>query len=733
MTSEFPVAASSRGRGAGVNKPAWMVQKEREEALSTSESSNIVKESENGGGGGGGGNDYNYNDTAGGGDGGGGRGGPHEHGGAVDGQYADAERDQFGRVVSGGRVGGGGGSGGDYGDYDRRDRGGDYRGGGGSRGRDDYDRRDYRRDDDRRGGGGGGGARRGDDYYYDDRRSHRGGGGGRSSRSDRGDHRRGGGGSRAPPSSGIQFHSYEEERDWLNDRRRKRRGRKSLFDVEPTPEQLAEDEARAALEQNHALVRTGGAVAATGANIGLNSAVGNQRYGSTSGGSGGGGGGLTTTMMQPQQTRHARRLYIGNIPDLSEEEVHTFFRDAICNSIILDPNTNPNAASHRSQYVDNDPIISVYINRERRFVFLEFKTMEITTACLALDGIDVMGQGKVKVKRPNDYNAAMAPMINPATAPQLDISKLGIVSPTVPDGPNKIFIGGLPYHLTESQVLELLSAFGAVKAFHLVKQDANATTSKGYCFVEYADPNITQVACMGLQGMEMGGGKQLSCRMAAQQFAQQQGAMDQVGGAFGAPVPAPPVQASIVDGVDVDALLAAALGGGGGGGGAMPIVNPAAGLGPMGNMMVHHQQPLGVMPNQQMGMFPMGMMPQQQLYPQSQGLIVSDPLAVANAAASALDAAFGGGGSMAPMAVPSPAMVSTVQPSLSSTPTRILVLLNMVMDEDLSTEEDHKMLEEEVREEVSRYGKLVSMKIPRPQVSWLFCPRTFYEHGMSHI
>ncbi len=599
------------------------------------------------------------------------------------------ERDQFGRVVGGGRGGGG---------RDHR----------GSR-RDDYDdRQEYRRDDDRRGGAGDG-RRGGDDY--EDRRSR--GGGGRSSRSDR-DRRRG-----AAPSAGRQFHSYEEERDWLNDRRRKRRGRKSLFDVEPTPEQLAEDEARAALEQSHALVRTGGAVAATGANIGLNSAAAVQRYGSASASGSSGGMSTSTTTMQPQQTRHARRLYIGNIPDLSEEEVHTFFRDAICNSIILDPNANPNASLHRTQYVDNDPIISVYINRERRFVFLEFKTMEITTACLALDGIDVMGQGKVKVKRPNDYNAALAPMINSATAPQLDTSKLGIVSPSVPDGPNKIFIGGLPYHLTESQVLELLSAFGAVKAFHLVKQDASATTSKGYCFVEYADPNITQVACMGLQGMEMGGGKQLSCRMAAQQFAQQQGGMETVGGAFGAPVAAPPVQASIVDGVDVEALLAAALGGGGGGGGgggAMHIANPTVGLGPMGNMMFQHQQPLGVMPNQQMGMYPMGIMTQQQLLPQPQGLIVADPLAVANAAASALDAAFGGGGGLAHIAAPSPPMVPAAQSMSSTTPTRILVLLNMVTDEDLSTEEDHKMLEEEVREEVSRYGKLVSMKIPRPQV-----------------
>ena len=77
--------------------------------------------------------------------------------------------------------------------------------------------------------------------------------------------------------------------------------------------------------------------------------------------------------------------------------------------------------------MDNDPIISVYINRERRFVFLEFKTMEITTACLALDGIDVMGQGKVKVKRPNDYNAAMAPLPSPNLGSTLNVPPIAII------------------------------------------------------------------------------------------------------------------------------------------------------------------------------------------------------------------------------------------------------------------------------------------------------------------
>lgn len=45
--------------------------------------------------------------------------------------------------------------------------------------------------------------------------------------------------------------------------------------------------------------------------------------------------------------------------------------------------------------------------------------------------------------------------------------------------------------------------------------------------------------------------------------------------------------------------------------------------------------------------------------------------------------------------------------------TRILVLLNMVMDEDLQTAEDHQALVDEVRGECAKYGRLVSVVIPR--------------------
>ena len=197
----------------------------------------------------------------------------------------------------------------------------------------------------------------------------------------------------------ITFRSYDEEREWVEERRRRRLSRKSKFDVPPTPQQLAADAAALAFSNPAATDFAGIPADRNFAQV-------------------------------PQQTRHARRLYIGHLPpNVTEEELHVFFRTAILQALVDPP-------------ADDDPILSVYINHERRFCFLEFKTVEMATACLALDGIDIHGKGKVKVKRPNDYNPAMAPKVHPSAIPELDVSRLGIISGTVQDGPNKVFIGG---------------------------------------------------------------------------------------------------------------------------------------------------------------------------------------------------------------------------------------------------------------------------------------------------
>lgn len=162
-----------------------------------------------------------------------------------------------------------------------------------------------------------------------------------------------------------------------------------------------------------------------------------------------------------QQTRHARRIYVGGIGEVNEMEISAFFNDVIDRAL--------------GELQEGGAVVSVYINRERHFAFVELKSIELTTACMNLDGIAFRGQ-PLKIRRPNDYNPGLVPK-DLGPIPALNLAALGIVSTTVQDGPGKVFIGGIPYHLSEEQIKELLQAFGPLKSFHLVK-DLTTNLSK---------------------------------------------------------------------------------------------------------------------------------------------------------------------------------------------------------------------------------------------------------------
>ncbi|GFH05877.1 U2 snRNP auxiliary factor large subunit, partial [Haematococcus lacustris] len=174
-------------------------------------------------------------------------------------------------------------------------------------------------------------------------------------------------------------------------------------------------------------------------------------------------------------------------------------------------------------------VVNVYINKEKNFAFVEFRTVEETSNAMALDGIMFEGVS-VRVRRPNDYNPAAAAALGPsAPNPTLNLAAIGLGSgrsgpdpvlmglgsglgsglgtATVhrphPDGENRIFVGGLPYYLTEDQCRELLGSFGAIKSFELIK-DKDTGMGKGYGFVTYADPKVTDIAVAGLNGLKMG-------------------------------------------------------------------------------------------------------------------------------------------------------------------------------------------------------------------------------------
>ncbi|KAK4337095.1 hypothetical protein RND71_043845 [Anisodus tanguticus] len=182
-------------------------------------------------------------------------------------------------------------------------------------------------------------------------------------------------------------------------------------------------------------------------------------------------------------TRQARRLYVGNIPfGCSEEEMMDFF----------------NSQMHSCNFAQasGNSVLAVQINLDKNFAFLEFRSIDETTQAMAFDGINFKGQS-LKIRRPHDYQ----PMPGMTDQPQPTVP--GVVSTVVTDSAHKIFIGGLPNYLTEDQVKELLTSFGQLRAFNLVKDSATGM-SKGYAFCEYADVNITDQAILGLNGMQLG-------------------------------------------------------------------------------------------------------------------------------------------------------------------------------------------------------------------------------------
>lgn len=213
-------------------------------------------------------------------------------------------------------------------------------------------------------------------------------------------------------------------------------------------------------------------------------------------------------------TRSGRRIYVGNIPaNIQHKELGDFIREAMSKSI----------AKHQLLHQPQEMLHSVFVNHEKRYGFVELTTLEYATALVKLNQMPCQGLS-LNIKRANDYNPSQA-QLEKFTL-DVDITKVGLggdnnsqygggssamapvrssnASASTPDGPYKIFIGGLPHHLQAEQVMQLLLPFGPLKAFHLVKE-AGAHNNKGYAFCEFENPvEVSPRAITGLNGVPIG-------------------------------------------------------------------------------------------------------------------------------------------------------------------------------------------------------------------------------------
>lgn len=173
--------------------------------------------------------------------------------------------------------------------------------------------------------------------------------------------------------------------------------------------------------------------------------------------------------LKPSNARQSKRLFVHDLPrHISDEAIVNFFNLQLNGLNVI------GAA---------DPCISAQISKDGLFALLEFKNPVEATVALALDGItmeddDMMDTSNgtangdshgLSVRRPKDY-------IVPSITDDAEYEE-GVVSSSVPDTQNKISVTNLLSNLMDDQVIELLVAFGQLKAFVLVK-DASTEESR---------------------------------------------------------------------------------------------------------------------------------------------------------------------------------------------------------------------------------------------------------------
>jgi len=68
---------------------------------------------------------------------------------------------------------------------------------------------------------------------------------------------------------------------------------------------------------------------------------------------------------------------------------------------------------------------------------------------------------------------------------------------------NRVFMGGIPFSMSETEVSKICASFGKLKSFNLIKDSIDPTLNKGYAFFEYADERAAEKAIKALNNLEI--------------------------------------------------------------------------------------------------------------------------------------------------------------------------------------------------------------------------------------
>src|SRR5512145_263092 len=96
-------------------------------------------------------------------------------------------------------------------------------------------------------------------------------------------------------------------------------------------------------------------------------------------------------------------------------------------------------------------------------------------------------------------------MGNPCSAPHGGCARVETITPLREENMNnKLYVGGLPYAVTDGKLQEIFSAHGTVESARVIA-DKFTGQSRGFGFVEMSTPQEAQAAITALNGSQMDG------------------------------------------------------------------------------------------------------------------------------------------------------------------------------------------------------------------------------------
>ncbi|PKI85039.1 hypothetical protein MVES1_000888 [Malassezia vespertilionis] len=188
---------------------------------------------------------------------------------------------------------------------------------------------------------------------------------------------------------------------------------------------------------------------------------------------------LATAVYHAKEHQQLRQLRVFNVSsDMSDETLRSFL----------------NAIMEERKLVSsltNEPCVRVVMHLDENYAVAEFRDPDDATNAMLLDNAEFQSE-TLRLERPKDYKGTDSSY---ATLRSLETS--------VPNGPNKLYIGSIPLFLSSNEVVEMLKPFGETRHFDLLLDTHGH--SRGIAFTEFFDEDAAYLALEGLNGLMVGG------------------------------------------------------------------------------------------------------------------------------------------------------------------------------------------------------------------------------------